>query len=291
MPRIRSIKPDVAKHEGIFDAEQETGLPIRFAWSVLPCFCDREGRFQWRTRRLSAEILPYDDDADMARVLDALLTRGFVAKYRVGDAWYGFVPTFRKHQVINNRESDSDIPPISEGDEIIYQGNHELPNAKVTRGSRDDDASTTREVHAQAERKGREGKGLKEDSPNGESGSPLGDPPADPGGGPLELNGSGPAADRTPYQDIIDLYRSCCASLPDVIKLTPARKQAIRARCKSELPTLADWEKFFKVVEMSDFLTGRTEPSGGRSKSFLADLDFLIKQGNCVKVMEGKYDD
>lgn len=126
----------------------------------------------------------------------------------------------------------------------------------------------------------------KEDSPNGECESPAGesldDPPA--GKGPRKQ-------DRTPYQEIIDLYRSCCPSLPDVVKLTPARRQAIRARCKNELPTLEDWEQFFKVVQMSDFLTGRVEPSGGRSKPFVADIDFLTKQGNCVKVMEGKYDD
>lgn len=112
----------------------------------------------------------------------------------------------------------------------------------------------------------------KEDSPNGECGS------------------QGEPRDRTPCKQILDLYHSHCPSLPDAIKLTPARQQAIRARWRNELPTLEDWSKYFKTVEMSDFLSGRAQPNGGRQKPFRADLDFLIKQGNCLKVMEGKYD-
>jgi hypothetical protein len=158
MPRIRTIKPELSKHEGVFDLEAETGLPIRFAWAMLPCFCDREGRFEWRTRRLTAEILPYDEEADMARVLDALTTRGFVAKYRVGDAWFGWIPTFTKHQVVNNRESASDIPPIEDADEVIYSGNHALPDACPTREPRDDDARATPVKRKGRERKGKEGR-------------------------------------------------------------------------------------------------------------------------------------
>jgi hypothetical protein len=43
-------------------------------------------------------------------VLDALATRGFVEEYEsdTGEV-YGFVPTFTVHQVINNRESKSQI--------------------------------------------------------------------------------------------------------------------------------------------------------------------------------------
>jgi hypothetical protein len=142
--RIRTIKPELAAHEGLFDLEQEAGLPVRFAWCMLFTVADREGRFQWRPRTLKAQILPHDD-IDFSRVLDAWVTRGFIVKYRVGDAWYGCIPTFSKHQVINNREAKSDLPPISGADEVFQ------PLRRV------DDACPTREVHALGE--GREGKG------------------------------------------------------------------------------------------------------------------------------------
>jgi len=135
-----------------------------------------------------------------------------------------------------------------------------------------DDGSTNDRRSVAPEGKGREGKG--EYSPNGECASPDGEAPAD----------------ATPYQKIVDLYHACCPSLPRVVKLTPGRRQAIRARWKNELPSLDDWEHYFAVVEQSDFLTGRTRPTGGREKPYVADLDFLTKQGYCVKVMEGKYD-
>jgi hypothetical protein len=98
-------------------------------------------------------------------------------------------------------------------------------------------------------------------------------------------------ADRTPIQQIVGLYHEHCPSLPRVAKLTPARRQAIRARWRNELTSLEDWADYFAVVERSDFLAGRAAPTGGRSKPFVADFDFLTKQANVVKVMEGKYDD
>jgi 5-methylcytosine-specific restriction endonuclease McrA len=98
-------------------------------------------------------------------------------------------------------------------------------------------------------------------------------------------------SDSCPQQKIVDLYHELCPSLPRVQKLTPARQQAIRARWRNDLPTLDDWSRFFAVVSESKFLTGQAPPTGGRSKPFLADIDFLTKQGNVVKIMEGKYDD
>nr|PZN74899.1 MAG: hypothetical protein DIU56_17230 [Pseudomonadota bacterium] len=158
MPRIRTIKPELAKHELMFDAEIETGLPLRFAWVMLFTVCDREGRFLWRPRTLKSDILPYDD-VDFSRVLDAWLTRGFVVRYRVGNAWYGWIPTFKKHQVINPREAASTLPGIDEADEVIDYRNQTLIDASGTREARVDDASPTRHVHARGERKGKEGKG------------------------------------------------------------------------------------------------------------------------------------
>lgn len=156
MARIRTVKPELAAHEGMFDLEQETGLPLRFAWVMLFTVADREGRFAWRPRTIKAQTLPHDM-VDFSRVLDAWLTRGFVVKYRVGEEWFGLIPTFTKHQVINNREAASDLPDISLADEVIGKSDNDL-DASGTRQSRDGDACGTREVHAQGEGR-KEGKG------------------------------------------------------------------------------------------------------------------------------------
>jgi hypothetical protein len=118
LARIRSIKPEIAKHEGLFELEQATGFPIRFTWALLPTVCDREGRFKWRPRPLKADILPYDT-VDFDRVLDAFLQAGFLSKYRVGSEWYGWIPTFEKHQYVNNRETASELPDPFDAEELV----------------------------------------------------------------------------------------------------------------------------------------------------------------------------
>ena len=151
--RIRTVKPELAAHEGLFDLERETGLPIRFAWCMLFTVADREGRFAWRPRTLKAQVLPHDE-IDFSRVLDAWLTRGYIRKYRVKDDWFGWIPTFQKHQVINNKESKSAIPSIDDADEV-YQPRDacKTRELRVVHASptRDPDASLTREVNSQGE--------------------------------------------------------------------------------------------------------------------------------------------
>jgi hypothetical protein len=155
--RIRTIKPEAFSDEDLWDAEQETGLPLFRAFVGLWTVADREGRFEWRPRPLKAAILPYWE-GDMARVLDACCTRGFVVRYECDGRTYGCIPTFTRHQSINNREEPSTLPPppgsAEESDE---------KSGTSTRERRVNDASTTRparEEHAgQGEGKGREGNG------------------------------------------------------------------------------------------------------------------------------------
>lgn len=168
MPRIRTIKPEFFKHEGLFEAEIECGLPLRLAFAGIWTICDREGRFKWQPRAIKTDVLPYDD-LDFSRVLDALVTRGFLVKYGSGSREFGWVPTFKDHQHINNREQDSVLPPPPSGPPQPIDG-----NGKSTRQPRVEHASSTREAHDEhapsGEGKGREGKGR-------ESTPPL--PPAD----------------------------------------------------------------------------------------------------------------
>lgn len=115
------MKPEVARHEGLFEAEKETGFPLRFTWVMLPTICDREGRFKWRPRALKQDVLPYDE-VDFSAVLEALLARGFVVKYRVGSEWFGCIPTFNKHQQVNAKESVSTLPDLQAAEELCTRG-------------------------------------------------------------------------------------------------------------------------------------------------------------------------
>lgn len=160
--RIRTIKPEFFTHEGLFEAEASTGLPIRIAFAGLWCVADREGRFKWEPRRIGVQILPYDG-IDFSRVMDALTTRGFIVKYRVNDAWFGCIPSFGKHQVINNRESASSLPECSVNDAFF-----EEIDASSTRESREDHAG-------KGEGKGKEGERKEGDS----SAQPKHDPESD----------------------------------------------------------------------------------------------------------------
>ena len=109
MARIHTVKPELFKHEALFEAEMEFKLPLRLAFIALFTCCDREGRFRWRPRRLKLDIFPYDD-IDISRVLDALLTCGFIIKYENNSEIYGYIPSWDLHQQINNREMASEIP-------------------------------------------------------------------------------------------------------------------------------------------------------------------------------------
>jgi hypothetical protein len=142
--RIRTIKPDFFRHEGLFEAERESGLPLRVAFAGLWTAADKEGRFRWSPRQLKLDCLPFDD-VDFSRVLDALATRGFIVRYACDGKEYGCIPSWKQHQIINNRESESSLPEPNENNEL-------------TRAPRVDDACPTRLKYAQGEGKGREGK-------------------------------------------------------------------------------------------------------------------------------------
>lgn len=152
MARIRTIKPDFFRHEGLFELERETGLPVRLAFAGLWTAADREGRFKWSPRALKLDCLPFDD-VDFSRVLDALSTRGFIVKYAVDDAQFGFIPSWHQHQAINNKERPSDIPEPNE-------------NNALTREPRVSHASVTPLCNSRGEGKGKEGKEIGADAPS-----------------------------------------------------------------------------------------------------------------------------
>lgn len=84
-------------------------------------------------------------------------------------------------------------------------------------------------------------------------------------------------------QQIADLYNSICRSLPAVRSLSEARKKAIRARLNTY--SLDDFRLLFQNAEASTFL------KGGNDRNWTANFDWLIKDANMAKVLEGNYAD
>ncbi len=84
------------------------------------------------------------------------------------------------------------------------------------------------------------------------------------------------------YETVINLYHSICVSLPKIIKLNTNRKTIIRSRYKDH--GMDGLETLFKKAEASDFLSGRS------GKWTSCNFDWLMKDSNCLKVLEGNYD-
>ncbi|MDX9741986.1 MAG: hypothetical protein RBT81_12555 [Gammaproteobacteria bacterium] len=110
MPRIRPIKPDLLKSEKLYDLERGTGLPIRIATAGLILYADREGRFEWRPRKIQTDVLPYDD-CSMEDVLTALVGAGTLIRYQIAGHEYGCFANWQEHQRPRGDERASVLPP------------------------------------------------------------------------------------------------------------------------------------------------------------------------------------
>lgn len=106
MARIRTIKPEFFTSEDIVMLSPLARLLYVACW----CECDRAGRFEWRPGTLKLRYFP-GDQCDIESLSDELLQRGLVVVYEVDRREYAEIPSFSKHQIINNRESMSRIPP------------------------------------------------------------------------------------------------------------------------------------------------------------------------------------
>lgn len=84
------------------------------------------------------------------------------------------------------------------------------------------------------------------------------------------------------YQQIVDKYNEICKSYPKIIKITESIKKSIR-RC---LETYSQEELIavFEKAEQSNFL------KGDNNHNWQADFEWLIKDDNIAKALNGKYD-
>ena len=85
------------------------------------------------------------------------------------------------------------------------------------------------------------------------------------------------------YQQIADLYNETCVSFPRLTKLSESRKKAIRARMKQY--SVDDFRRMFELAESSDFLKGKND------RNWSATFDWMVKDANMAKILDGNYQD
>ena len=89
--------------------------------------------------------------------------------------------------------------------------------------------------------------------------------------------------DSINYQQIADMYNETCVSFPRLTKLSDSRKKAIKARLKQY--SIEDFQKLFEMAEESSFLKGQN------NRDWAANFDWMIKDSNMAKVLDGNYTD
>ena len=91
-----------------------------------------------------------------------------------------------------------------------------------------------------------------------------------------------PPRQNIDYEAIKDLYNTVCVSFPRCTSLSEARKKAIKARFANGY-TVEDFRALFTKAEASSFLKGKND------RNWTANFDWLLKDANMAKVLDGNY--
>ena len=92
-----------------------------------------------------------------------------------------------------------------------------------------------------------------------------------------------PSKKNDDAQRVVELYHSICISFPKIRSLSDVRKKAIKARLNTY--STDDFKALFENAEASSFLKGKND------RNWTATFDWLIKDANMAKVLEGNYAD
>jgi uncharacterized protein YdaU (DUF1376 family) len=101
------------------------------------------------------------------------------------------------------------------------------------------------------------------------------------------------------HKSVVELYHQLLPTMRRVEVWNDTRAGYLRQRWREVAVELSEvkeithadvltwWEEFFKHVGKSKFLTGKINDKSGRT--FVADLEWIIKPSNFAKIIEGKY--
>lgn len=254
MARIRTIKPEFWKHEGLSELPEATHMLA----AALLNYADDEGYFNANPALIKAECFPLRELSRSITVgLNDLSNEGYLT---LGTATngrrYGKINQFKEHQVINK-------PRPSKIKELYIQWE---VSCSSTVGLPERCSSTTTGNGMEQGMEQGTGNGINHPTDDSEQAKPD----------------SLPAC---PHKEILALYAKHLPELRQpVAKLwNGARADTLKTRWREdpERQNLNWWDDYFSYAAEQPFLTG--------SKGWKADMDWLIKKGNMVKVLEGRY--
>lgn len=100
---------------------------------------------------------------------------------------------------------------------------------------------------------------------------------------PCDHNGHAHDENALDDQKIISMWNEMLTGvLSRVMRVTDNRKRTINAQIK-KYPDIEHWKQCFEKVKASDFLSGK-------SSEWRCGFDWILKENNRIKVMEGNYD-
>jgi hypothetical protein len=128
MPRSRNIKPGLFINEKLGEAPPDYVLTFVGLWTLA----DKEGRLEYRPKRIKAELFPYRE-VDLCMALAWLMHESFItiycvkhesimgqakAKHDLEQKIYIQIANWRRHQNPHHKEKESEIPSVDEGQKV-----------------------------------------------------------------------------------------------------------------------------------------------------------------------------
>ena len=105
MPRARNIKPGFFENEDLPDIDPLGRLLFIGLWLLA----DREGRLEYRPKKIKGQLFPYED-CDVNFYCHQLQSLNFLTIYEITGTQYIQIDSFEKHQNPHPNEKESVLP-------------------------------------------------------------------------------------------------------------------------------------------------------------------------------------
>lgn len=116
MARTRNLKPSFFTNDLLAECEPMARLLFAGLWTLA----DRDGRLEYRPRRIKGALFPYDN-CDVPMLVEQLASRGFVQVYRANGIDVLAIPTFGDHQRCHPDERSEGLPaPPTPGETAAF---------------------------------------------------------------------------------------------------------------------------------------------------------------------------
>ena len=123
MARTRSLKPSFFANDVLAECEPMARLLFAGLWTLA----DRDGRLEYRPKRIKGLLFPYDN-VDIEPLVEQLAARGFVQVYNAAGVCVLNIPTFGEHQRCHPDERAEGLPgPESAAENSVFPERNAKP--------------------------------------------------------------------------------------------------------------------------------------------------------------------